>query len=161
MQRNIPWYQPLKVRLRQVTCGPFRADRYESEIALYAIQSYGFLVKFGGEGKSFTFADLADRIKQSYDCTDTPMNAEVVRVLLALHLRNPHEPQPMLAYGFRDMNGNEWCKQWIDAYNRFTEAINLAGSGIAGSMAEHEREFYLDQRHKQYLQFADLARKAA
>lgn len=161
MQKCIPhWYSPITVRQQQVTCAPFRAEPYEGEIAHYAVQAYGHILVMNGEGKDFTFAMLADQIEQTYDCRN-PRNAEVVRVLMSLHLRNPHEPQKPIEYGFQDINGNTWCDPWVDTYNRLTEIINRSGDGIVDSLSEREREFYLDQRHRQHVQFADLARRAA
>lgn len=162
MQEFIPhWYRPIRVRLGQISCGRFRATQYQSEIAIYAIKAYGYVLITHGEGKDFTFAVLADQIEQTYDCSNNPRSEEVVRVLMTLHLRNPYEPQEPLLYGFKDVNGNSWCDPWVDTYNRFTEIINRSGDGIVGSLAEREREFYIDQRHRNYQQFAALARSAA
>lgn len=154
------WYKPILLRQQKVTCTAFRAEPNESEIALYAIQAYGFVLASSGEDKRTTFAELADQIEQIYDCSE-PRNAEVVRVLRALHIRNPHEPQSRLQYGFRDMNGNAWCDQWVDSYNHLTDIINHSGDGIKGSLSEQEREFFLDQRHRSYQQYTSIARRSA
>ncbi len=73
-----------------------------------------------------------------------------------------HDMQPQTEYGFIDMHGHKWCNAWVDTYNRFTDKVNKS-AGVelhAGSLAANEREFYLDQRHKTFVQFINIKRES-
>jgi len=68
---------------------PFKGTPYEGDIARLAVESYGFVLKehpFGTTTR-YSFADFAAKIERHYD-TANPRNAEVVRVLQAIHQRN-------------------------------------------------------------------------
>jgi len=69
--------------------------------------------------------------------------------------------QPMISDPFLDINGNSWPNTFIATYNRFTQLINRsAGKEIAReSLTYNEREFYLDQRHKNYVQFSTICQQ--
>ena len=69
-----------------------------------------------------------------------------------------YEKQPTIPYGFTDFNGGIWCSAWVDTYNRFTHDINKsAGFPVAiDSLTQKERDFYLDQRHKTFVQYMEI-----
>lgn len=69
---------------------PFKATEEETELAIMAVNSYGFILKEAPfcEKKRFSFKEFADRIAYHYD-TANPRNAEVVRALQSIHQRNP------------------------------------------------------------------------
>ena len=70
-----------------------------------------------------------------------------------------HDKQPMIEYGFKDMDGNIWCDSWVDSYNELTRLVNKsAGIEICSGLLVNERDFYLNQRHKLYVQFLDIKR---
>jgi len=73
-----------------------------------------------------------------------------------------HEKQPLIEYGFKDYAGNTWYDLWVDSYNEFTHLINRsAGIEIkSDSLTQQERDFYLDQRHKTYVQFVDICKNS-
>lgn len=74
-----------------------------------------------------------------------------------------YEKQPITSYGFVDFNGNQWCNAWVDTYNRFTHDINKS-AGIevkSGSLTQKERDFYLDQRHKTFVQLLSICSMGA
>ncbi len=70
-----------------------------------------------------------------------------------------YDKQKMIGYSFTDMNGNTWKKQWVDCYNNLTNDINKSAGIVCNpnSLMDIEREFFLDQRHKNYVQFCELA----
>jgi hypothetical protein len=70
-----------------------------------------------------------------------------------------YKKQPRIEHNFIDMNGNKWPHQWVNAYNMLTDAINKsAGINIkSDSLTQKERDFLLDQRHKQYVVYCELA----
>jgi len=74
-----------------------------------------------------------------------------------------HATQPQTSIPFVDMNGSAWPLGFVETYNRFTDLINQSANRdiASGSMAEREREFLLDQRHKNYLQFCDVCQQPA
>ena len=71
-----------------------------------------------------------------------------------------YETQPRIDHGFKDMNGNIWPHQWINAYNILTDEINkTAGIEIkSDSLQQRSRDFLLDQRHKQFVTYCELAK---
>lgn len=67
-------------------------------------------------------------------------------------MKNTPAKQNKIPYGFRDIHNNKWSDSWVDTYNRFTEIINNMGHG-------EKREFYLDQRHRQYCQYLEIKKE--
>jgi hypothetical protein len=47
-------------------------------------------------------------------------------------------------YKDTDINGNTWCKPWVDTYNRLTALIEC-------TRCDELRERYKDERHKHYV----------
>lgn len=72
-----------------------------------------------------------------------------------------YETQQYIEYGFKDFQGGYWCAAWVDTYNRLTDDINKSANIEieSGSLTHKEREFLLDQRHKNFVQFMELAKK--
>lgn len=72
-----------------------------------------------------------------------------------------HEKQPMMKYSHTDMNGNLWSKHAVDFYNQLTKDINKSADieVKTDSLTDQEREFFLDQRHKNYIQFCSMAKE--
>jgi hypothetical protein len=68
-----------------------------------------------------------------------------------------------LVYPFTDYMGNEWSKNLIDTYNRFNyrvnEVIRLNKNCVNGSLGHKEIEFYLNQRHKTFIQCCEIAKQ--
>ena len=55
-----------------------------------------------------------------------------------------------MQYTDKDMNGNTWCKDWVDIYNSLTVLIeNTYGASL--------RETYLNDRHRFYVMCCELA----
>lgn len=55
-----------------------------------------------------------------------------------------YEIQPYIEYGFIDYNGNKWCDEWVNTYNRYTDDINSESWQV-------ERDLLLDNRHKFFI----------
>lgn len=72
-----------------------------------------------------------------------------------------YDKQSQIGYEFTDMNGNPWANNWINTYNEFTRLINRHLVCDPDSLTQQERDFYLDQRHKHYVQCAAIAKKGA
>ena len=69
-----------------------------------------------------------------------------------------YEEQAMITPDAKDMNGNTWNRYFINTYNQYTKDINKS-AGIEvkkDSLTEKERQFFLDQRHKSYIQFCEI-----
>lgn len=56
-------------------------------------------------------------------------------------------------YGFSDISGNQWCNQWVDSYNGYTQTINKYANKdiVNGSLTFNELEGYLNRRHSFYV----------
>ena len=69
-----------------------------------------------------------------------------------------YKKQPMLTSLFVDMNGHAWPEEWVTSYNRYTRDINKsAGIDVSSeSLTQKERDFYLDQRHRHFVQRCEL-----
>lgn len=79
----------ITVKQHRISVVAFQATQYEGEIANYAIESYGYVLKQHPFGQSahYTFSEFADLIEKHYD-TAEPRNAEVVAILRSIHQRN-------------------------------------------------------------------------
>lgn len=56
-------------------------------------------------------------------------------------------------YNDKDMNGNVWCKEWVDTYNDMTALIER-------TYGVELQETYKDQRHLHYVMCCELAMEA-
>ena len=67
--------------------------------------------------------------------------------------------QPLISLNFTDMNGNTWPIEWINCYNNLTIDINKSADIHlkTNSLTAIERNFLLDQRHKNYVLFCNIA----
>ena len=67
--------------------------------------------------------------------------------------------QQLTEYGFTDYTGKQWCDSFVDTYNRFNEMLNkYVGQDIeTGSLTDMEVERIKDQRHKNFVQFTQIA----
>jgi len=83
--------KPIIVQAQTIGLDAFNGTDYEGEVALMALQNYGYLLKGPCELKRYSFAQFANAVEMHYDCDSTasPKNAEVVRVLRVLEQRNP------------------------------------------------------------------------
>ncbi|MEI6423718.1 MAG: hypothetical protein WCP55_15985 [Lentisphaerota bacterium] len=61
-------------------------------------------------------------------------------------------------YGFIDYNGNAWSNASVDTYNLIDAEVSkrLKLNPAYGSLARTELEFYLDQRHKTFVQLSEI-----
>lgn len=68
-----------------------------------------------------------------------------------------YDTQPMLDT-LTDMDGNLWPDSMLASYNNFTHYINQSANieVVPGSLVDAERTFFLDQRHKHYVQCKDI-----
>jgi len=67
-----------------------------------------------------------------------------------------------MVYGFEDINGNKWCNAWVDSYNSFNtilEKYKTIPYNQLSPLTLKEMNFYLDQRHKQYVMFLELSKQ--
>ena len=55
-----------------------------------------------------------------------------------------------MKYNDTDMNGNTWCKSWVDTYNRLTALIER-------TYGDELRERYRDERHRHYVSCMTIA----
>lgn len=69
--------------------------------------------------------------------------------------------QSMIPYGTVDFEGNKWPDAWVDQYNNLSKKINelLAKKAPKGSLTDISVNFYLDQRHRVFVQFLEICRK--
>lgn len=65
----------------------------------------------------------------------------------------------MITLPFTDYRGSNWSQTMADTYNRFDAEVEKREKKEPprGSQAWHELEFYRDQRHKTFVQLADIA----
>lgn len=73
-----------------VKVAAFKGSAYQADIVCLAVNNYGFLVSSRPPimvPKQVTFDEMADIISAGFDLS-TPQNAEVVKVLRAVHQLN-------------------------------------------------------------------------
>jgi len=80
----------ISVAQQRISFMEFKATREEGEIANYAIQSYGFVLKGNpfGQKNHYSWDEFADKIVEVFDC-NSPQTAAVLTALRSIHQRNP------------------------------------------------------------------------
>jgi hypothetical protein len=61
---------------------------------------------------------------------------------------------------FIDLNGSKWSQSSIDTYNRFNEQVEKREKlNNPSEQSKQELEFYRDQRHKTFIQLAEIEKQ--
>lgn len=73
-----------------------------------------------------------------------------------------YEAQQPIEYGFTDFMGGTWCDAWVDTYNQLTADINKSANMpvYSDSLTQQERDFFLDQRNRTFVQYMEILNKA-